>query len=732
MQIALTEHAREDPVLVSAAESGGEISALVSISDYPSASVQLDGRVRGWVRAEVKQVNGTHLYRPVKLMLWLNEMAPQLWAPGAEVSVTGAIARSPPEGGTAYEMSVSTFDTGTKSKHNQSSLSNQIGRGAAALRNGLRDASARQPDAALVPGFAVGDTSLVSDELEALMLESSLTHLTAVSGSNCALVVSAFVGVAAWLGAGRRTRRVIAGAGLALFVILVGPDASVQRAAVMATVLLVSDFGGKKGRSLPSLGLAVLVLLVHDPWQSIQPGFVLSVAATTGIVLWSPSVEQWLRTTTKLPKILAIPVAVACVAQFFCAPFLLLLQPGISLGGVLANVVAAPAAPLGTALGMVALVLLPLHSGIGALVVGVATWPARWVQAAGELSLMLPLHRLHWPSGWGGALLLAAVEALLFTSILLRSGRVTNGIGERLESFGPWRRVPSGPLSLRVALQVVSATAAGVLIAIVAIVPVSVRLGVPDDWFMVTCDVGQGDAILLRDPQVASSVMLIDTGDDPERLNSCLELFGVNNLAHVILTHDDRDHVGALSTVLRRTEQVIIAPSTRDQEEFRPLEAQLKMADVQVQTGAVGTGALDAGLQWEFIGPNPNGVPEDTNAASLVLSVSVAGTRVVLLADTGEDEQQWLSTEYPELQADVVKVAHHGSKDQSLDWYEQLDPTVALISVGENRYGHPNGALIETLELDGAAVLRTDELGSIALRVEEGARIEAWTAGRQD
>ena len=139
----------------------------------------------------------------------------------------------------------------------------RIGEAAAALRSGLRERSEAVPGAALVPGFAVGDTALVGDDLDRAMTESSLAHLTAVSGANCALVTGAVIWLLGRLGAGRRLRAVAAGCGLALFVVLVGPDPSVQRAAVMAAVLLASGFGGKRATALPSLGLAVIALTLN-------------------------------------------------------------------------------------------------------------------------------------------------------------------------------------------------------------------------------------------------------------------------------------------------------------------------------------------------------------------------------------------------------------------------------------------------------------------------------------
>lgn len=728
-RISGEEHARSNPALVAAAEGVSAVRVEVTLSEYPSVSLGYDGEERGWVRAAVTQLEAEPLNSPVPIMLWLPRAAPHDWGPGTRVVAKGTLERSPPESNVAFEARVMDFDLDTQADRH--GVFERVARVAANLRIGLREASSLQRDAELVPGFAVGDTSLVPESLAELMRESSLTHLTAVSGANCGLVVGACVVVAARLGCGRRLRIVIAAGGLAFFVVLVGPDASVQRAGIMAAVLLISGFGGKRGRALPSLGLAVLILLVNDPWQSIHPGFALSVVATGGILLLATPVTEWMRVHLKLPRLLALPFAVACVAQFACAPLLLLLQPGISLGGVVANVLAAPAAPAGTALGMLALITLPVHSGVGALGVWLAAWPARWVEAAGHLSVALPGHMLSWPAGWGGAVLLALVEALICVALMLRAGRLTDASGRVARSIQPWGgAVILGPMRLRITVQVTAAVAAGVLVAITVVVPISVKMGVPRDWMLVACDIGQGDALLIRDPHAPSNVMLVDTGDDPVKLTACLDTFGVRKLSVVVLTHDDRDHVGAVSAVLARAEEVIVAPPSREQAELRPLIAEIEASDTPVRIGSIGMGGGDAsGFAWRIVGPAADQVPSDTNAASLVLSVSIQNVGVLLLGDTGEEEQRWLSRTYPNLSAEIVKVAHHGSRDQFLGLYQQLGSSIALVSVGENRYGHPNSALLRELSGVGAFAYRTDELGSIALSMRGGGEVEVWSAG---
>lgn len=735
-RIDLTERARDVPLLTSAAERAEAVSMRVEVASYPVTVEGFTGEPRSWVRANLVVIDGERLPVAVTAMLWLPRLAPEDWAPGVNADMNGVLMRAPPESPAGFEVQVRDFSDTPSAE--RSSILASVGSFAAGLRVELRDAASEVPGAELVPGFAIGDTALVSDELDELMKASSLTHLVAVSGSNTGLVITFFMAVAARIGAGRRVRIVIAACALSLFVIFVGPDASVQRAAIMAVVLLVSGFGGKRGSALPSLGLAVLTLLTINPWQAVQAGFALSVVATAGILLFATQCESWLRTRLHLPKVLALPVAVACVAQFAVAPLLLLLQPGLPMGGVLANVLAAPAAPLGTGLGLVALTLLPIMPSVGELVLYFATWPARWVEAAGELAVSLPWSRWYWPGGWGAALLLAAVEALALIAFMLAAGRIEGKSGTAIPMRRPWGAISVASPRLQMLLRIVTGTVAGVLTAMVIVVPATVKLGVPKDWAVVMCDVGQGDAILLRHPERPSHTILVDTGDDEAMLEACLDLFGVQEISLLVLTHDDRDHVGAVSVALKRSHEVLISPAAANHTKSRPLIEELEAAAVAWRVGEAGMQGSDLnpdalsagiGLTWQLLAPTGGVTPETTNAASLVLTADFGGQRILLLGDTGEKEQRALLREYPALSADIVKVAHHGSSDQAPGIYEEIAASFGLISVGgENRYGHPNPGVIESLIGAGTEALRTDELGSVALRLRDG-DLEPWVAG---
>ncbi len=166
-----------------------------------------------------------------------------------------------------------------------------------ALRHRFADAASALPGdgGSLLPGLAIGDTTAVAPDLSAAMKSSSLSHLTAVSGANCAIVVGLAMLALSVLGLSRRVRVAGSVAVLVAFVVLVTPEPSVLRAAAMASLVLVAALGGRAVRGVPILAAAVLGLVVYDPWLARDYGFVLSVLATGALIVLAEPLARVLR-----------------------------------------------------------------------------------------------------------------------------------------------------------------------------------------------------------------------------------------------------------------------------------------------------------------------------------------------------------------------------------------------------------------------------------------------------
>jgi len=571
------------------------------------------------------------------------------------------------------------------------------------IRSSFLDASRGlpEPGGGLLPGLAIGDTTRVPESLDAAMKASSLSHLTAVSGANCAIVVGAALAISALLGASRGVRVGVAVVALLGFVVLVTPEPSVLRAAVMAALALGAVALGRPSLGVPVLAAAVLALLIADPWLSRSYGFALSALATAGLLLLSGPLAAALGRV--LPDGLAAVLSVPLAAQLACQPVILLLDPSLALYGVPANLLAAPAAPVATVIGLLACLVGALAPPLGVALAWVAWLPSSWIASVATLVAGLPGARGAWPIGLAGVALLVLVEVSLLVA-LLGSGRA--------------RRVSRVVCAIALVAYASSALG-GALVT---------RLSRPPDWQYAMCDVGQGDATLVRS---GGAVALVDLGAEPAPLRACLDELGIARLELVVLTHFDLDHVGGADAVLGRADRVLTGPPGEEADE-RLLEAFAAAGAVVDPVDRGDRGTLGA-LVWEVLWPPPRG-PDPGNDASVALrwscTISDPCLSAVMLGDLGQEAQARLAGATPVGAVDVVKVSHHGSADQSPALYERLDAGVGLIGVGaDNDYGHPTESLLGVLAASGTVALRTDEHGLILLA--PGARpgeVDVWTA----
>jgi competence protein ComEC len=578
------------------------------------------------------------------------------------------------------------------------------------LRASFADAAGSLPGegGGLLPGLAIGDTSAVSAGLNTAMKTSSLSHLTAVSGANCAVVIALVMAAGGALGLGRGWRIAASLVTLLGFVVLVTPQPSVLRAAVMAALVLAAMASGRPIRGLPVLALAVLGLLVADPWLARSYGFVLSVLATGGLLLLSRPLtvffSRWL--PTSLSAVIAIPLA----AQLACQPVLILLNPSIPLYAVPANVLAEPAAPVATVLGLIACVLLPWAPWLAQIICWLAWLPSSWIAGVAQFFDSLPAKSIPWPAGVLGVSL-AAVIIVLALFILLRRGA-----------------------GARVARKLAAAALALILVGYLGVAGgerIRQAVSRPQDWQIAACDIGQGDAVLVRS---AGQVALIDTGPDPVLLRHCLDVLGIERIDLLVLTHYDLDHVGGTAAVLGMVDRAMIGPPA-DFHDTR-LADSVRNAGAEVDQVSRGETGMLGDLRWNVLWPPVRPGTVDPGNDSSVTVEFTAGDNCLsgcltslFLGDLGNEPQARMLAANRQLgRVDVVKVAHHGSADQHPALYEKIAATIGIISVGaHNRYGHPTDTLLNILARVGTIAERTDRQGMILVSPRQNGGMSVWS-----
>ena len=576
-----------------------------------------------------------------------------------------------------------------------------VARAAEHLRAGLREAADPLPADArgLLPALVIGDTSRTPPDLTDAMLATGMTHLSAVSGSNVAIVLAFALGGASLLGVRRRWRPVVALVVLAGFVVLARPEPSVVRAAAMGAIGLVGLSRSRRAVGIPVLSAAVVVLLVVDPWLSRSYGFALSTLATLGLLLftrtWGEAVGRRLpRPLRPWGPAMAIPVA----AQAMCAPVVVLLQGSVSVVGVVANLLAAPLVAPATVAGVAAAAVAPLWPFGARLLCWVGALPTLGIAEVARTCATVPGGTLPWPDGAVGAVLLAVL-----TLLLLLSGR--------------WwahraRRHPV--LAASVALLVLAAAA-----------PTSAVTWPPVGWRFVACDVGQGDALVLA--TAPGHAVLVDAGPDPAEVDACLGRLGVRVLDSVVLSHFHADHVDGLPGALagREVREILASPVREPGHQWSQVQSLARAHGIPVRDVVAGDRlswpGLTADVWWPARRIASGSVP---NNASVVLAVRSGPLDLLLLGDVEREAAHALLLRLrrdPAMAAhaagfDVVKVAHHGSGNLDEGLLEEVRAPVAVVSVGQdNDYGHPSPKALEVLRRNGYAVVRTDQRGDVAV-----------------
>lgn len=575
------------------------------------------------------------------------------------------------------------------------SFGNFLDRGTNAIRSKYRaELSGRKSNAAsLIPGVVLGDTSLQTPEFTVLMRRVGLTHITAVSGANLAIVTAFVLWITKFVFKKRRNRILITAIFLIGFIFLVRASPSVLRAAVMAAVLLFAKSEGEKSQSVPALGAAISLLLLIDPFQGVDAGFVLSVLATTGIIFLSKPISNFLE--IRLPSFLAELLSIPIAATVLCTPVIVALSGQISLTSIPVNALVAPVITPLTILGFLAAILILVLPNISTII----------------LNLSLPFAVfITWVASIGGKPPILKMAGG-FQGLTISAALVSIGIFLLIRFRREWKIIFSLVILLTLFLQ--SPWYLG---------------GFPGkNWRVLQCDVGQGDAMLIH--TAPHRAVVVDVGPDPNLIDTCLRSGGITQIDLLILSHFHADHVAGLLGALRNRKviSIWINQSRLPDFEYRHTMELLNGLEIRkVKAADRATinseyGILTATVIWprdSTSGANSEvlaGEGSAINNGSIAIFFDLNGVTLFSAGDLEPAPQQDLLKSNQLKKVGILKMFHHGSQYQDLAALQRLSPAITLISVGrENPYGHPSPKTIRFLEQIGAKTFRTDLVGAIS------------------
>ena len=576
--------------------------------------------------------------------------------------------------------------------------------------NWLKEGIARSfPEdvAPLIQALVIGTREGLSDPFTTSLQRTGLSHMVVVSGMHLSVLAEI---VSVLLGKGKRSTAVLTGVWVILFCGVVGNTPSVVRAAVMILLLQAAPLFGRENDPPTSLGVALTLLLLWNPFSAAHIGLQLSFASVAGIQLAAQPIQdrllalarldrydrrRWVRVCTWAPRFCITTLSATLGAMLLTVPLVAVHFGMFSVIAPVSNLLALWAVSLLLLGGVIGGVLGWLLPTAGMIVAVPFAWLGRYVywviDALGRIAVAsLPLDSFYYRA-W-----------LAFVYLMLGMGWLIKG---------PKRVVLPGCACVITFCVSLLLSSAGFYAG---------------DMTVTALDVGQGQSVLIRS---GGFLTLMDCGgdgaDDPGDVAAdYLQALGETKLDLLVLSHYHSDHANGIPQLLRRVEVAAIAlPDVEPEDSLRQeILALAQEKDIPVRFVREDTAyLLEDGASITLFPPLGTGT--DTNELGLTMLATAGSFDTLITGDMG-GEVEPLLLEHRELPAvEVLVVGHHGSATSTTrELLDSVRPDIAVISVGENnRYGHPAQETLERLAASGAAIYRTDLQGTVTIRAN-GAR----------
>lgn len=526
---------------------------------------------------------------------------------------------------------------------------------------------------------------------------AGLAHIVAVSGAHLVIVTTLF-GIVLYASPLPKTFTIFIQAVFVLiYLVCAGVPLSALRAACMTLVVMFSLFARRSASSVNALGVCLILILVSTPIAATSISLMLSAGATLGILLFSRLFSDWIVYRGSLPVFVSDSLAMTFSSGVFTTFVCAAAFSQVSLISPLSNVLAAPLFSLACGGGLFCVLLVILVPPLGPPVLGFLIIGAQLCAEGIGILARIPFAAVPFSLDMSFALMMSVVLGCIL--------------------WIAWPR-PSGKAFF------LGGSSAVCLVAFVLL------LGSSTGRYheVIMLDVGQGDAFIIRSE---GSVILVDTGNQTNKLLAGLARHNIYELDAVLVSHADDDHCGSLGALqgVVTVKSVLLANDA--------LSCHCGSCGNLVNTasrlvGEEGIVPLSVGdcisvgaFVYEVVWPY-SFVDEGGNADSLTGMVyadinhdNLFDWKMLFCGDLEANQIKEISEENNVEELDVLKVGHHGSR-AALDvaTVQTLSPEIALISAGENnRYGHPTSEILALLEQEGSQVFRTDEHGDVVCRV---------------
>ena len=551
---------------------------------------------------------------------------------------------------------------------------------------------------ALAAALIFGERNLFNPETERSYQKIGIVHLLAISGLHVGLLTGMIYFICIRVGITKEKTEILLMSFLPVYAVITGLAPPVVRAAAMLILLLGSRRFAIRMTLLDAVSAALMIMALFRPNIIYDTGFQLSFAVSFSLVISAPVI---LKTFTSFLKQTA---AASFIAQLSSLPSILASFYEVSAISIFANLLFVP---------LFSFVLLPLLLISYIILLLLGALPSLYLNFLENLVHYVNLLTMKLSEIPMSTIIIGKLEPIFLTvQIILIPLFFFKWEGFILKKLKPplWLfALPFLPLFMQILLPYMNPYGQ-----------------------IIFLDVGQGDSIFIRMPYNQGNY-LIDTGGvlsfekenwqqrgnsyDPgkEIVVPFLKSEGISTLDKLILTHGDADHIGGAIALFEEigVRQLII-PRVSDRSDLeQDIIGIASERGADIYLGGIGTGWKTAA--GDFLILNPSESTGERNDQSIVLLAAVGGKKWLFTGDLGNEGENSMARKIKDIDIDVLKVGHHGSKYSSSELFlERTNPDFAVISVGEkNRYGHPGKEVIERLEERGIQIFRTDEDGAV-------------------
>lgn len=550
----------------------------------------------------------------------------------------------------------------------------------------------------LLLAILLGDKDKLSEDIQESFKTSNLSHMLAVSGAHVSYIILGLTYVLQNSIIGKKNGKIVCIIFLLAFMAITNFTPSVTRACIMAILTLFSSIIYRKSDVYTNISVAALITLIFNPYSLLDLGFQLSYGGTIGIIIFIKRIQEK-KSNSKVINYIKQMALVSIYANIIIIPIMMYHFNTVSFTFIISNIMASPI------LGIIVI------TGFLFIIASITVKPLTRLIAIfikPILSILIKISQI--------------CSKLPFSNILVVTPYMFNVISYYAIILYCIKSKKNNKCKIIICLLIVL-----ILINfIIYIFPQKLRI-----FFI---DVGQGDSTLIITPD--KKTVLIDGGgsdsfDVGEKvLLPYLLDRRILKIDYVLISHFDTDHCGGILTIMEKVKvkNIIIseqAEHSENYERFKKLMIHKKIRLIEVKKGD----KIKIGRYSEFkiLFPTSRLLSENPlNNNSIVAQFNYNNFKMLFTGDIEKlAEQQILKTEKAEIRADILKVAHHGSKTSSIpEFIKAVRPKIALIGVGKNNtFGHPNQQTIKNLENIKCRIYRTDLQGEIIIKIDQKGRM---------